>query len=41
MGRFKREKLKLEYTLNDVKPPPIEAVEQACAAFRAEGLTAY
>jgi pyruvate formate lyase activating enzyme len=41
MGRFKWQKLGLEYTLNDVKPPPIEAVEQACAAFRAEGLTAY
>jgi pyruvate formate lyase activating enzyme len=41
MGRFKWQKLGLEYTLNDVKPPPIEAVEQACAAFRVVGLTAY
>src|SRR5262249_347851 len=41
MGRFKWEKLDLEYTLNDVSPPSIEAVEQACATFRAEGLNAY
>jgi pyruvate formate lyase activating enzyme len=41
MGRFKWQRLGLEYTLNDVKPPSIEAVEQACAAFRAVGLTAY
>jgi pyruvate formate lyase activating enzyme len=41
MGRFKWERLGLNYTLNDVKPPPIEVVEQACATFRAAGLTAY
>jgi pyruvate formate lyase activating enzyme len=41
MGRFKWQKLKLEYTLNDVAPPSHEAVERACAAFRAVGLTAY
>jgi pyruvate formate lyase activating enzyme len=41
MGRFKWQKLKLDYQLNDVSPPSVEAVEQACAAFRAVGLTAY
>jgi pyruvate formate lyase activating enzyme len=41
MGRFKWEKLGLDYTLNDVKPPSAEAVEKVCAAFRAVGLTAY
>ena len=41
MGRFKWQKLGLEYTLNDVKPPSLEAVEQACAAFRAGVMTAY
>jgi pyruvate formate lyase activating enzyme len=38
MGRFKWKELKLNYTLNDVEPPSIEAVESACAQFRSEGL---
>jgi pyruvate formate lyase activating enzyme len=41
MGRFKWQKLKLAYTLNDVQPPSAAAVEQTCAAFRAVGLKAY
>jgi pyruvate formate lyase activating enzyme len=41
LGRFKWQKLGLNYTLNDVGPPSAEAVEQACAAFRAAGLKAY
>jgi pyruvate formate lyase activating enzyme len=41
MGRFKWEKLGLNYTLADVKPPSSELVEQTCQVFRAEGLTAY
>jgi pyruvate formate lyase activating enzyme len=41
LGRFKWQKLGIEYTLNDVAPPSVEAVEQACAAFRAAGLKAY
>lgn len=41
LGRFKWQKLGLNYTLNDVAPPSREAVEQACAAFRAAGLKAY
>jgi pyruvate formate lyase activating enzyme len=41
MGRFKWEALKLNYTLNDVRPPTTEAIEHAVAQFRAEGLKAY
>jgi pyruvate formate lyase activating enzyme len=41
MGRFKWKELGLEYRLGDVAPPPDEAVERACAAFRAAGLKAY
>ena len=40
MGRFKWEKLGLDYTLNDVSVPSRESVEAAIAAFRAEGLNA-
>jgi len=41
MGRFKWKELRLDYRLADVQPPDLEAVEQACAQFRAEGLKAY
>jgi pyruvate formate lyase activating enzyme len=41
MGRFKWQKLGLDYRLHDVAPPSREAVERACASFRAVGLTAY
>ena len=41
MGRFKWKQLGLEYKLGDVQPPSPEAVERACEAFRAVGLTAY
>jgi pyruvate formate lyase activating enzyme len=40
MGRFKWKELKLNYTLEDVQPPSIETMEQACAAFRSVGLNA-
>jgi pyruvate formate lyase activating enzyme len=40
MGRFKWEKLKLEYQLNDVQPPPRSTVEAAVAKFKAAGLNA-
>ena len=40
MGRFKWEKLKLEYQLNDVQPPPRATVEAAIAKFRGVGLQA-
>ena len=41
MGRFKWEKLAMNYTLNDVHPPSRELVERVCGQFRAVGLTAY
>jgi len=41
MGRFKWKELKLNYTLDDVQPPSVEAVERACAQFRSEGLRSY
>jgi len=41
MGRFKWKELRLDYKLADVQPPALEAVERACAQFRAEGLKAY
>jgi pyruvate formate lyase activating enzyme len=40
MGRYKWEKLGLDYTLNDVKAPSSELVETTCQAFRDEGLQA-
>jgi pyruvate formate lyase activating enzyme len=41
MGRYKWQKLGLEYRLDDVQPPSREAIDRACAAFRAAGLKAY
>jgi pyruvate formate lyase activating enzyme len=41
MGRYKWEKLGIEYKLGDVEPPSSEAVERACAIFRNEGLKTY
>ena len=41
MGRFKWQKLGLNYTLNDAQPPRPEQVEQACEIFRRVGLKAY
>ena len=41
MGRFKWNELKLNYTLNDVEPPSLEAVRRACAMFREVGLKAF
>jgi pyruvate formate lyase activating enzyme len=41
MGRFKWKQLGLEYKLEEVEPPSPEAVEAACAAFRAAGLKAF
>jgi pyruvate formate lyase activating enzyme len=41
MGRYKWEKLGLEYALNDVEPPTNEATERACEVLRGAGLTAY
>lgn len=41
MGRFKWEKLGLNYTLNDLKPPSNELIEATCQVFRDAGLQAY
>ena len=41
MGRFKWERLGLDYTLQDVEPPTAEAAERACEVFRKAGLTAH
>jgi pyruvate formate lyase activating enzyme len=41
MGRFKWKEIKLHYTLEGVQPPGVETVEQACAQFRAVGLSVY
>lgn len=40
MGRFKWEKLKLEYKLNATQPPSRETVQAAVAKFKAAGLNA-
>jgi pyruvate formate lyase activating enzyme len=41
MGRFKWQELKLDYELEGVAPPTADAVERACAQFRAAGLVAF
>src|SRR6185369_3357151 len=41
MGRYKWEKLGIDYTLNDVRPPAPEVVERVCHQFHAMGLKAY
>jgi pyruvate formate lyase activating enzyme len=41
MGQYKWKELKLDYTLADVVPPTVEAIEQARALFRAADLKAY
>jgi pyruvate formate lyase activating enzyme len=41
MGRFKWERLGLDYTLNDVQSPLPESIERACDLFRAQGLQAF
>lgn len=40
MGRFKWEKLGLDYTLKETDPPTAEAAERACEVFRKAGLNA-
>ena len=41
MGRFKWERLNLDYKLNDVSPPSHELVDRTCDVFRAVGLKAF
>ena len=38
MGRYKWERLGLDYTLKDAKPPTTTEIEQACSVWRAAGL---
>jgi pyruvate formate lyase activating enzyme len=40
LGRYKWERLGLEYTLGDTEPPTAKSVEQACEVFRRVGLVA-
>src|SRR5437763_11960575 len=40
MGRFKWEKLKMDYQLKDTQPPSRQTTEAAVARFRAAGLNA-
>ena len=41
LGRFKWQRLGLDYTLSDTKQPSPELIEWACEVFRAEGLQAF
>jgi len=41
MGRYKWERLGLNYTLEDATPPTAEAAERVCEVFRKAGLKAY
>jgi pyruvate formate lyase activating enzyme len=41
LGRYKWERLGLDYPLTDVEPPTAEMAERACAVFHNVGLTAY
>jgi pyruvate formate lyase activating enzyme len=41
LGRFKWDKLGMDYQLRDAQPPPRPIVDQAIAKFREVGLTAY
>lgn len=41
LGRYKWEKLGVDYKLKDVDPPVPELVERVCGQFRAVGLKAY
>jgi pyruvate formate lyase activating enzyme len=41
LGRFKWEKLGIEYALRDTQPPPRATIDEAVARFRAVGLKAF
>jgi pyruvate formate lyase activating enzyme len=41
MGRFKWQRLGLDYKLADIQPPSAELIEWACHVFRSEGLQAF
>jgi pyruvate formate lyase activating enzyme len=41
MGRYKWEKLGLDYTLNETQPPSRQLVKRVCEQFRSAGLKAH
>ena len=41
LGRYKWEKLGIDYKLNEVEPPAHDLVERVCGQFRSAGLKAY
>ena len=41
MGEFKWAQLGKAYTIGDLEPPTRDIIDQACAAFRTEGLKTY
>ena len=41
MGRYKWERLGLEYTLNNIEPPSAAVIDRVCEQFRSRGLEAY
>lgn len=41
LGRYKWQKLGIDYKLNDTEPPARELVERVCGQFRAAGLQTY
>ena len=41
MGRFKWQKLGIQYTLENTQPPSVEVVEQVCGLFRDAGLETH
>jgi pyruvate formate lyase activating enzyme len=41
LGLHKWEKLKIDYTLTETRPPSAEVVERTCAIYRDKGLKAY
>lgn len=41
MGKYKWDRLRLDYQLKDLDPPPASVVDRVCGVFRAAGLTAY
>ena len=40
MGRFKWDKLKMDYQMRDAKPPSRETIDEVISHFRAAGLKA-
>jgi pyruvate formate lyase activating enzyme len=41
MGRFKWERLGLDYTMAETEPPTSQVVDHAISIFRSAGLEAY